>query len=199
MKPVLLWILATAAVLQCAAQTKNPLTDAFMARYKAIKANLIESAELMPEEHYGFKLTPAQRTFGEWIAHTAMANYSACGTIRGARPPEAGKPVESSGKAELVKALRDSFAFCDTALEGMTDQKAVAAVKMGERTVHPVEGMLGLLATDNGHYGNLVGYLRTKGLVPPSSARMERKRIPEEHPRPNRPQPPSTTPPAALK
>ena len=34
-----------------------------------------------------------------------------------------------------------------------------------------VQGMVALIASDNEHYGNLVGYLRAQGITPPSTAR----------------------------
>ena len=38
---------------------QNPLMQAYMPRYNAMKHNLVEAAEAMPAEHYAFKLTPA--------------------------------------------------------------------------------------------------------------------------------------------
>ena len=51
---------------------QNPLMQAYMPRYDTMKNNLVEAAEAMPAEHYGFKLTPAQRAFGEWVDHTVL-------------------------------------------------------------------------------------------------------------------------------
>ena len=72
-------------------------------------------------------------------------------------------------KADLVKALNDAFAYCDKAYDGMTDAHAADMVKFFGRE----QAKLSVLAFNNAHdfehYGNLVTYLRLKGLVPPSS------------------------------
>jgi uncharacterized damage-inducible protein DinB len=167
MKPICILVVCCAAAI---AQSQNPLTDAVMARYKTIRQNLIESAEAMPEESYGFRLTPAQRPFGEWIGHVALGNYNFCGVIKGEKPPDMEALHALTGKAELVKALTESFEFCDAALKGLDDRKALAGFSVGGKKLYPVQGMIGLVASGNEHYGNIVGYLRSKGVTPPSSA-----------------------------
>jgi hypothetical protein len=82
-----LLLLAAAAV---AAHAQNPLTDAVMARYKGIRQSLIDSAEVMPADAYSFKLTPAQRTFAEWIDHVPTDNYNFCATIKAEKAPDTG-------------------------------------------------------------------------------------------------------------
>jgi hypothetical protein len=58
----------------------------------------------------------------------------------------------------------------------MTDAKATAQATVADRKVYPVQPMVSLVASLNEHYGNLVGYLRSKGIVPPSSARAAQKK-----------------------
>lgn len=75
--------------------------------------------------------------------------------------------ARAPAKAELVAALKDVFAYCDKAYEGLTDASAAELVG------HGPSPKLGLLTVANTHsvehYGNLIVYLRMKGLVPPSS------------------------------
>jgi hypothetical protein len=156
---------------------QNPVVQAVTANYNRIKQNLVETAEVMPEENYSFKLSPAQREFGAWLEHTAQGNYSICAAIRASAPPEESKKVAGlTSKADLQRALQASFAYCDAALADMTDAKAVAETSIGERKVVPVQSMVTLVGFLNEHYGNLVGYLRNKGIVPPSTARSAKKK-----------------------
>jgi hypothetical protein len=171
MKTICLLLLSCGAVM---AQSQNPLTDAVMARYKTIRQNLIESAEAMPEDAYSFRLTPPQRPFGEWIGHTAMGNYNYCAMIKG-QPVDMHALHGLEGKAALSKALTQSFEFCDSALKDMDDHKALTEVTIGDKKVYPVQGMIGLVSSGNEHYGNIVGYMRSKGITPPSSARAAKK------------------------
>jgi phage gp46-like protein len=77
-------------------------------------------------------------------------------------------------KKDLSQALKKSFDYCDAALVGMTDQKALTAVSVNGKQVYPVQGMVSLVSSDNEHYGNMVGYLRSQGIVPPSIARAKK-------------------------
>ena len=147
---------------------QNPLTDIVKARYESVKQNLIASAEAMPETEYNFKLTPAQRPFGKWIEHTIDMTYSGCSSMRGLT--HLMRPAPDDNKASLVEVLKKAFEYCDESLKDMTDQKALTEVPMGDKKVYPVTYMVSLVSGLNEHYGNVVGYLRTKGITPPSSA-----------------------------
>jgi hypothetical protein len=83
--------------------------------------------------------------------------------------PKPGIEKSKTSKADLVKALNDAFAYCDKAYDGMTDAKAVETVKFfgGDRAKLTVLSFNN--AHNDEHYGNLVTYMRIKGLVPPSS------------------------------
>ncbi len=162
---VLLFVLSS-----CVLAETNPLTQAVTARYNSAKQNLIGAADVMPEENYAFKLSPEQRPFGLWVEHTAMGNYSFCAGIKGSAAPDMSKIHGLTAKVELQKALKDSFDYCDTALSAMDDKKALT--EAGGK--YPVNNMVSLIASLNEHYGNMVGYLRTKGITPPSTARAKK-------------------------
>ncbi|MGI8741500.1 MAG: DinB family protein [Bryobacteraceae bacterium] len=157
-------------VSSCALAQTNPLTQAVTTRYNSAKQNLLGAAEAMPEENYAYKLSPEQRPFGLWIEHTALGNYMFCAGIKGSAAPDMSKVHGLTSKAELQKALKDSFDYCDGALAAMDDKKALT--EAGRK--YPVNGMVSLIASLNEHYGNLVGYLRTKGITPPSTARAKK-------------------------
>ena len=162
------------AVPLCA---QNPVTDTLRTGYSRMKQNLIETAEVMPEADYSFKLTPPQREFSGWLEHTAMSAYGSCAQMIGAAPPDAMKSVHGlTKKADVSRALKESFDYCDAAFKDMTDAKATTQVTIGDRKLYPVTPMIGLVALLNEHYGNLVGYMRSKGIVPPSTARASKKK-----------------------
>jgi hypothetical protein len=143
------------------------LTNAAVQRYfNPIRRNLEASAEVMPAEKYGFRLTPGQMTFAEWINHSSERNYRDCSTLTSQPQPEALKRLPSlKEKAEVTQALKDSFAYCAAALEKMDDQKAGASPEMSAAFLH-------VIVHNNEIYGNVVGYLRVSGIVPPSTAAM---------------------------
>lgn len=157
-----------------AAQTANPLTEIVTQRFADLRLNLEQSAELMPADKYDFKLTPPQRSFGNWVGHTARNCYNYCSAIKGEKTPDAANHAEHlQTKPELTKALKESLAYCAAALQDMNDHKAL--VPAGPGNVAPVRGMVILVSAINSHYGNMVGYLRANNLVPPSTARAQKK------------------------
>ena len=63
----------------------------------------------------------------------------------------------------MSQALKDSFAYCAAALDPIDDQKVLASPQMTYALLH-------IVVHNNEIYGNIVGYLRSSGIVPPSTA-----------------------------
>jgi hypothetical protein len=70
-----------------------------------------------------------------------------------------------------VKALADSFALCDKAFAGLTDQNAMEMVKQGQNEIARSALLAGVVIHSNEMYGTASVYMRAKGLVPPSTER----------------------------
>ena len=97
-----------------AALAQDPMTSAAKSTLAMIKGNVVKSAEQMSEENYGFKPTPDVRSFGQLVGHIADANYMICSSATGAANPNAGSIEKTkTSKADLSKAVADSFAFCE--------------------------------------------------------------------------------------
>ena len=170
MKQILLGLFAVGAFAQ------SPLVDAINSQYKPMKLNFIEGAAAIPEADYAFRLTPPQRPLGEWISHTAQGNFTRCAAMLGKPvPPEAKQAGDAKAKADIQKSLAASFYYCDDVLKTITDQAALTEVTIGGKKSYPVAAMVSLIASLNEHYGNMVGYLRMKGITPPSTARAQKK------------------------
>jgi uncharacterized damage-inducible protein DinB len=133
---------------------------------------LTKAAAQVPEEHYAFKPTPDVRSMGEVFAHVADANFGICGMASGQKPPMSGVSKTAKTKAQITEALAASFAFCESAFADMTDARANEVIKFFLPGTHTRLGVLAFNAAhDFEHYGNIVTYMRMKGMVPPSSAR----------------------------
>ena len=149
------------------ATTGNPMSTELKASYGRVKTNILKAAEKMPEENYRFKPTPDIRTFGALVAHVADSQTRACNALRGvAKEATAG---QKTAKADIVAALKDSIADCDSAYDSLTDATAAEMVKMGQRQATRMGALAGTVAHDNEEYGYMAVYLRLKGVVPPSS------------------------------
>jgi uncharacterized damage-inducible protein DinB len=167
----------------------DPASTAFKTGFDNISRNLTESAAKMPEENFSFKPTPDVRSFGQLLGHVANSHYSYCSRIKGEPNPNAGKDLEQvTAKADLVKALNDSVEYCKAVYGAMTDARlmtpttptapppgATGAQAAPPRPMVPFNVLLQNLTHDWEHYGNVVTYLRLKGLVPPSTERTQKK------------------------
>ena len=117
------------------AQGVLPAQNAMVAEnkqaYETIKKNILLSAEKMPEEAYSFQATKEERSWAQLMGHIADAQSFICSAAGG--EGKGGTAGKLTGKAELVKALQDSFAVCDGMWEGTTDANAHDMVKMRNR------------------------------------------------------------------
>jgi uncharacterized damage-inducible protein DinB len=152
-----------------AQQPANPLVAGQEAVYSTVKNNLIRAAEKMPEENYSFRPTPEVMSFAEMVGHVADSQYTYCYSVTGQRLPAPGLQKAKKTKAELVEGLKQAFSLCDQAIAGLTDAKALELVPLFGRQQPRLTILTFNTAHNDEHYGNLVTYMRMKGLVPPSS------------------------------
>jgi len=127
-------------------------------------------ADAMPEDKFGYKSTPAQRSYGEQILHVAGANnmlFKALGS-KAAAPTMNPK---ATAKAEILKALADSYDYGMAAVTEQTDATMLQSVQgpafLGASTRARIVYFVQNHAMDI--YGQMAVYLRLNGIVPPAS------------------------------
>ena len=146
----------------------NPITASEKGFYSFVSGAVIGAAQKMPEENYSFKPTPEVRSFGQIVGHVADASYMFCSQSLGEPNPSKGIEKTKTAKADLVAALKESFAECDKAFDGTTDANVMEMTK-GARPRSRIGTLVGNTTHDNEMYGAMAVYLRLKGIVPPSS------------------------------
>jgi uncharacterized damage-inducible protein DinB len=157
-----------------AAQADSPLVGSTRVLYEQVKGFITQSAEQVPEADYGFRPTEGVRTFGQLIGHIANAHYMFCSTALGEQSPSRENLEETkTTKADLVAALSASFAYCDRAYTTMTDAQATEMVNVFGNQRPKLFALNFNVAHDMEHYGNIVTYMRIRGMTPPSSQRGE--------------------------
>ena len=173
----MLQVWMTAAVLAlttsgAAFQSADPGVTGIRSTHDLVKGNILKAAAQVPDDMYAFKPTPDVRSMGAQFAHIADANFMICAAASGEKPSMSGIEKEKTAKKDIVAALEASFAFCDSAFGGMTAARANETVKFFVPGTYTRLGILAFnSAHDFEHYGNIVTYMRLKGLVPPSSAK----------------------------
>ena len=153
------------------AQTANPLTVNARIQLGALTGFVIRSAEKVPEDVYSFRATPEVRSMAELFGHIADALFSMCSTASGAKPPRTGIEKAVTAKPQLIAALKEGVSYCNTVFDGMTDQKGTETVPFYFGPTPRLSVLYFAVTHTYEHYGNLVTYMRLKGLVPPSSQR----------------------------
>jgi len=171
---------ATVAFSQTPAGQKFGLAASLQRSYAGLKTNLTQEAEKMPDADYSFKpgSTAEARTFAQVMAHVAQAQFGQCSALKGVANPMQGKNLEQElkTKADVTKALADSFALCDDLFAQTTDENATQFVKAGQNEVTRATALYGLISHGNELYGTGAVYLRSKNIVPPSTERAGRGR-----------------------
>jgi len=157
-----------AAALSAQPSSKSPLIATAQATFAIAKNDITRTAEKVPADLWSYKRTADVRTIGQLIAHVADGQYEFCSAAEGR---QIDKGIEKNAKTpeEIKSALKEAFAYCDGIFSKMTDASAVEMVSFFNMKATRVGLMDFNTAHTMEHYGNLVTYMRMKGIVPPSS------------------------------
>jgi uncharacterized damage-inducible protein DinB len=163
--------------------TPPTIASAIDREISVVEKEVVEAAEAMPEEKFDFspeKLNvpgsdyKGVRTFGEQLKHIAASNYLIWSPITGEKPPDnvnEGKgPDNMKAKADIIKYVKDSFAFGHKAVATLNESNLVQPIPRNDRA--PTTRLyLATFAPAHcfDHYGQMIEYLRMNGIVPPAS------------------------------
>jgi uncharacterized damage-inducible protein DinB len=177
-------VLSGLLILACctwasAKDSAGKIADVLDHNITSVEKELVPAAEAMPEDKYDFVPSGGEfkgvRSFAAQVKHIAAVNYVIAAAILGEKPPvdtgeEAG-PASMTSKADIVKFLKDSFAYAHKATLSVSDADAV---KMGPNPFGKDQVLrMAVPSWIPGHcfdhYGQMVVYLRLNGIVPPAS------------------------------
>jgi uncharacterized damage-inducible protein DinB len=156
--------------------TSGKVMDGYIS---GVEKEVVPAAEAMPEDKYSFAPTVGEfkgvRTFAQQIKHVAAVNYIIAAAILGEKPPvELGGengPDSVKSKAEIVKFLKDSFAYVHKAVPSINETNGLELVAnpFGDKKITRLELSAWIPGHCFDHYGQMVEYLRMNGVVPPAS------------------------------
>jgi uncharacterized damage-inducible protein DinB len=177
------WLLGATLALVCctlaAAKDAGTIATALDKNITGVEKELVPAAEAMPEDKFSFAPTQGEfkgvRTFAAQLKHVAAVNYILGAAILGEKPPvdtgeEAG-PASMTSKADVVKFLKDSFAYAHKATLSLSDAEAVkmGPNPFGKDQTPRLSPATWIAAHCYDHYGQVALYLRMNGIVPPAS------------------------------
>ena len=145
-----------------------------------VEKQIVEAAEAMPEDKFNFSPESLNipgseykgvRTFAVQVKHVASSNYFIWSPLTGDKVPESIKdgngPSDLRTKADIIKFLKDSFALGHKAAATLTAENMLQTTGNSKSTRLRLAEFGVAHAYD--HYGQMVEYLRMKGIVPPAS------------------------------
>lgn len=148
-----------------------------------LEYEFIPAAEAMPEDKFSFAPTNGEfkgvRTFAQQIKHVAAVNYEIGAAILEQKPPvdinEESGPASVTSKADILKYLKESFAYVHKAIATINEKNVVETVKspFGEGAVSRLGLATSIAWHGYDHYGQMVVYLRMNGIVPPASRQQQ--------------------------
>ena len=141
------------------------------ATWESVRGLVLGIAEIIPEDKYDWKPTPAVRSFREVLVHLIGENYTFFGRVSGETLPSNSRFDALKSRDEILKELRASYEYGAKVWSGLTEEKALELVEgRNNQKVQRWSPILGAIQDNMNHYGNLVVYVRLNGLVPPRSA-----------------------------
>ena len=110
------------------AEAKSSPAQIYAKLFSSQEKEVVSAAEVMPEDKYNFAPNKGTfegvRTFGQQVTHIAASQYYYFGNfgIKGGVDSDAIDKLTK--KDDIVKALKDSYAFAQQAIETMTAENA---------------------------------------------------------------------------
>jgi len=159
----------SAALAVAQAEPESKAVSVFVARWAKAKAFTLQVADAMPADSYDYKPKPEMREYGKLMQHIATNNAFYISRMKGGEMPANLQPPEKSDKETTAKYLTDSFDFCASVLEGLTEAD-LDKLYPGRPNTPPQTGwdwVLNAFIHTAHHRGYGEVYLREKGITPP--------------------------------
>jgi uncharacterized damage-inducible protein DinB len=177
---------ATGGIQVKPSTSANAFSAAMDTEITNLEKQFVDAAEAMPEGKFNaspetLSLAGSEfkgvRTFAEQVKHVAADNFAIWAPLTGKPEPPGinapSGPREMKSRSEILKFLKDSFAYSHQAVIGLTAENALELVEFRGNKVTRISLVILAFTHANDHYGQMVEYLRMNGIVPPGSRGMQ--------------------------
>ena len=166
--------LAGAAMAVPAAEWKDPFArswrDSFLKHWQVTKDYTMAFADALPADAYGFKPVEVQRSYAEQLVHIGSANAA---YMTAFKVKDAPARITATDKAPVRAYLLATFDYVTDVLQLIQEKDLIRTDLQFNTRNKPHSGtdlfMRAYMHTAH-HRGQLVGYLRAKGITPPTWA-----------------------------
>jgi uncharacterized damage-inducible protein DinB len=149
----------------------------FMNDLDTLQSKFLALAEAIPAEKYAWRPSEGVRSVGEAFMHVASEYYvytpMAYGAARSTVIPQGRGELQKfetmSSKPEVLKHLKESFAFMKANVDALDPAKLTGSQKLfgSDRTI--IETSFIMSGDLHEHLGQLIAYARANGVKPPWS------------------------------
>jgi hypothetical protein len=173
-----LLLLSGIALAQTAKSDPRTVSEVLDRSVTGIESEFVSATDAMPADKYSFAPTSGEfkgvRTFEQQVKHVAAVNYMLGSGILAEKPPvEGGEngPDSVKSKTDIIKYLKDSFAYLHKAVGTINEKNQIASIKspFGDGNATRLGLAVGAVGHCSDHYGQIVEYLRMNGIIPPAS------------------------------
>jgi uncharacterized damage-inducible protein DinB len=148
-------------------------TEIVLFQWNDIGRKLIAIAEDLPEDKYDYKPNPDSRTFISQLIHVSASMYYFTDTAQGQKPryPDDPKRDTLKTKADIVAFVKKCVADGTAEIKTLGDKglNQIYTDPDSKQQMHMFDLAYSLMEHSGEHYGQLVVYYRSNGLVPPES------------------------------
>lgn len=153
----------------------------FETQLSSLEHEFVPLVEAMPADQFAFAPSAGAfkgvRTFALQAKHVAFVTYEISSALLGEKNPSAGSPNENGpadvqNKDQVVKYVRDAFAYAHKAVATLTSENLAQETTdpfnpKGKRT--RLDSAIILISHPYDHYGQMVEYARLNKVIPPAS------------------------------
>ena len=141
------------------------------ADFERTSGRVVQLAEAIPADKYGWRPAEGVRSVSEAVMHVAAANFALASAL-GVAPPE-GADLENLEKVtdreEVLATLKTSIDHAKKALEGAEGTDYNRTVNAFGFEMPAARAVVILAAHSHEHLGQLIAYARSNGVTPPWS------------------------------
>jgi uncharacterized damage-inducible protein DinB len=168
--------LFTILALAVPAFSQTTIKDAMIKHWKATGDLTLAVAKAMPAEDYSFRPNPEEMSFGQLMAHIALADRGACANASGMAAPAlpgviadfAKDNKKDVDKESAVAFQEQTFDFCNKAVTGVSLEQLDKIAGPPARNLTGYEWLWSYFTHTAHHRGQAEVYLRVKGIKPPT-------------------------------
>jgi uncharacterized damage-inducible protein DinB len=164
-------VISTGSALFAGPEVKaksGAFAKSFLPTWERAEQYTLKVAEMMPEEHFFFKAHPEVQSFAQQLFHCVGGAFFFGSKVKGVEPPKERPKAEGKSKAEVIMFMKKAFAFAREAIANLSDEEAAKKIHVfGELHLTKMQVILAMRDHITHHRGQLVLFLRLKGLKPP--------------------------------